>query len=118
MPERGPRPRGDGVAVNFYTRPGCVFSFSLRRRLHCMGIPLRVVDIRQDREAAASVRSVAGGCETVPTVAVGLRTAVNPPTDAVVRMIELEVPHLLPEGGGARLDWLRQLFGSSATKGR
>ncbi len=77
-----------------------------------------VVDIRQDREAAASVRLVAGGCETVPTVAVGLGTVVNPPTDAVVRMIELEVPHLLPEGGGARPDWLRQLLGSSGTKDR
>jgi mycoredoxin len=69
--------------VVFYTRPRCPFSFRLRRALRRRGLPFREVDIWRDPAAAAAVRSVADGNETVPTVHVGDRWLVNPTPDQV-----------------------------------
>jgi mycoredoxin len=57
-----------------YTRPGCPFSMLLR----LLGVRYEQVDIWADRSAAARVRAITGGDETVPTVTVGDRTMVNP----------------------------------------
>jgi glutaredoxin-like protein len=54
-----------------YTRPGCPFSAKLRAKLALARIPYTKVDIWQDPQAAALVRSVNGGNELVPTVRVG-----------------------------------------------
>ncbi len=54
-----------------YTRPGCPFSAKLRAKLALARIPYTKVDIWQDPEAAALVRSVNDGNELVPTVRVG-----------------------------------------------
>ncbi len=54
-----------------YTRPGCPFSAKLRAKLARARIPYTKVDIWQDPEAAALVRSVNDGNELVPTVRVG-----------------------------------------------
>jgi mycoredoxin len=64
--------------VVLYTRPRCPYSFRLRRKLRRRSLPFREVNIWQDASAAAAVRAVAGGDETVPTVQVGDRWLVNP----------------------------------------
>jgi mycoredoxin len=61
-----------------YWRPGC--QYCLRLRLTLTGVTGRAswVNIWTDPEAAAAVRAVAGGNETVPTVVVGGESRVNP----------------------------------------
>jgi mycoredoxin len=61
-----------------YWRPGC--QFCLRLRLRTLGVAGRAswVNIWRDPEAAAAVRAVAAGNETVPTVVVGGDSRVNP----------------------------------------
>jgi mycoredoxin len=61
-----------------YWRPGCVFCLRLRARLGADADRLRWVDIWQDPSAAATVREITGGDETVPTVVIGGRGHVNP----------------------------------------
>ena len=90
-PDREPR------ALEFYTRPGCPFSAALLRQLRRRGLPLEVHDIWADRDAAAFVRSVARGNETVPTVVVGDAAFVNPSTRQVLAATAAHAPHLLPE---------------------
>ncbi|MFJ3974490.1 glutaredoxin domain-containing protein [Streptomyces sp. NPDC090021] len=69
----------DGAAVTVYWRPGCVFCVTLLTRLRLARISYRKVDIWRDPEAAAFVRGVADGNETVPTVVVaGHPPMVNP----------------------------------------
>lgn len=75
-----------------------MFSTGLRYRLDEVGIPVREHDIWQDAEAAARVRSVARGNETVPTVFVGEVGLVNPRWSHLLETIAGEAPHLLPEG--------------------
>ncbi|MFD7263536.1 glutaredoxin domain-containing protein [Streptomyces sp. NPDC059874] len=72
--------RGGAVnSVTVYWRPGCAFCIKLRTQLRVARIPYRKVNIWRDPDAAAFVRSVADGNETVPTVVVGDRPAmVNP----------------------------------------
>lgn len=69
--------------VVVYTRPGCPFSAALRLKLRLARVPFRSVDIWQDAEARALVRSVNGGDETVPTVEVGGGYLTNPSLRAV-----------------------------------
>jgi mycoredoxin len=69
--------------VVLYTRPRCPYSFRLRRKLRRRSLPFREVNIWQDASAAAAVRAVAGGDETVPTVQVGDRWLVNPTVEEV-----------------------------------
>ncbi|MEU9158779.1 glutaredoxin domain-containing protein [Streptomyces sp. NPDC048424] len=65
--------------VTVYWRPGCTFCIKLRTQLRLARIPYRKINIWRDPEAAAFVRSVADGNETVPTVVVGTHPAmVNP----------------------------------------
>ncbi len=61
-----------------YTRPGCPYCFTLRAGLRLAGVAFREVNIWEDPDAAAFVRSVADGNETVPTVSVGDEHMVNP----------------------------------------
>lgn len=69
-----------------YWRPGCGFCSRLRHGLARLGVTVREVDIWEDPDAAAFVRSVARGCETVPTVVVGSTALVNPSADEVVAL--------------------------------
>lgn len=85
----------DEVVV--YTRPGCPFCTSLRAGLRRRGLRFREVDIWQDPEAAATVRSIADGNETVPTVVVGDWRAVNPSAGEVLAAVGERAAHLLPE---------------------
>ena len=73
--------------VIFYWRPGCGFCSMLRRRLESAGVSLDERDIWEDDEAAAFVRSVARGNETVPTVVVGGQALVNPSAERVLQLL-------------------------------
>ncbi len=84
-------------AITFYWRPGCGFCMSLERRLSRLGVPLDKRNIWEDPDAAATVRSIANGNETVPTVVVGDAQMVNPSPSTVLAAIHVEAPHLEPE---------------------
>ena len=62
----------DGIEVMW--RPGCPFCMKLRGALKLRGVTTTEVDIWSTPEAAARVRDVADGNETVPTVFIGPRT--------------------------------------------
>ncbi len=66
------------TSVTVYTRPGCPYCFLLRRGLRRRGVTFTEIDIWQDPSAAAAVRAVADGNETVPTVHVADQWLVNP----------------------------------------
>lgn len=87
--------------VLLYRRPGCLWCHALQRSLDRHGVPYRTRDIWDAPDAAAFVRSVTGGDETVPTVVVGERRMVNPRLSEVVAALRDEAPHLLPGGAGS-----------------
>ncbi len=73
--------------VTVYWRPGCGFCRVLRRELDRAGVERTEVNIWEDPAAAALVRSVARGNETVPTVVVGDKAMVNPSARDVLAMV-------------------------------
>ena len=85
-------------AVTFYWRPGCGFCMMLDRSLSKAGIPVDKHNIWDDPAAAATVRELARGNETVPTVVIGEVGLVNPSADEVMLTLGREAPHLVPEG--------------------
>lgn len=64
------RAEADGAVV-VYWRPGCPFCARLRRGLRTRRHEVLWVNIWADEDAAAFVRSVNDGNETVPTVVIG-----------------------------------------------
>lgn len=98
-------------ALDVYWRPGCPFCSSLKRSLKRRKVPMRFHNIWEDPDAAAVVRAAARGNETVPTVAIGGETLVNPTPQAVEALIERVAPGLLPsrpEAGAGRRFWSRR----------
>lgn len=79
-----------------YWRPGCMFCSALLRQLDKRGVPHRRVDIWSDPKAAARVRAVAGGNETVPTVTIGSSALVNPDIHAVLALAGDLAPDAVP----------------------
>lgn len=73
--------------VVVYWRPGCPFCSSLHADLSRAGVAFERVNIWDDPDAAAFVRSVARGNETVPTVTVGDVALVNPRAAEVVALL-------------------------------
>ena len=61
-----------------YWRPGCPYCLRLRTVLGPQAARFQWVDIWQDPEAAAIVRGIADGNETVPTVVIDGQGFVNP----------------------------------------
>jgi glutaredoxin-like protein len=78
-----------------YWRPGCTYCMKLRFRLAFTRLRYTKVNIWRNPEAAAFVRSVANGNETVPTVTVGGTTMVNPSKRQLMEAVEQHAPHLL-----------------------
>ena len=72
-----------------YARPGCPYCLTLRAGLRRAGLSFRAVNIWEDERAAAFVRSVAKGNETVPTVTLGDLAMVNPSARNVRKRAEL-----------------------------
>ncbi|MGC5019347.1 glutaredoxin domain-containing protein [Micromonospora sp. DT47] len=64
--------------ITLYTRPGCPYCFLLRRGLRRRNLAFNEVNIWEHPDAAAAVRAVANGNETVPTVNVAGQWLVNP----------------------------------------
>lgn len=91
---------GDGSAeeLEFFWRPGCPFCMMLERDLEQAGIAVTRRNIWDEPEAAAIVRSVADGNETVPTIRIGDRSLVNPPISEVANLLAEVAPQLLPRG--------------------
>jgi mycoredoxin len=58
-------------AITVYWRPGCPFCGSLFRQLEHAQVAHHRVNIWDDEVAAAVVRTIARGNETVPTVTIG-----------------------------------------------
>jgi mycoredoxin len=65
-------------AITVYARPRCPYCFRLRLGLRRRRLAFTEIDIWSDPDAAAAVRAVADGNETVPTVHVAGRWLVNP----------------------------------------
>jgi mycoredoxin len=55
-------------ALIVYGTPFCAMVPPVRRLLDEAGVAYDYIDIRQDREAAARVRAITGGFESVPTI--------------------------------------------------
>ncbi|GHJ41119.1 glutaredoxin domain-containing protein [Streptomyces sp. TS71-3] len=87
----------DGVVV--FWKPGCVFCMKLRLLLRFTRLHYTEVNIWKDPEAAAFVRLVADGNETVPTVTVAGRAMVNPSKRQVMDAVAAYAPHLLRPAG-------------------
>ncbi|MGB3762401.1 MAG: glutaredoxin domain-containing protein [Ornithinimicrobium sp.] len=66
----------DGVVI--YWRPGCGFCARLRSTLGAEGDKATWINIWEDEDAAAFVRSVNDGNETVPTVVLDGIPVTNP----------------------------------------
>jgi len=69
---------GGQAPVTVYSRPGCPYCYLLRRGLRRRHIAFTEVNIWTNPDAAAAVRAVANGNETVPTVHVAEQWLVNP----------------------------------------
>jgi mycoredoxin len=72
----------DAPIVMFW-RPGCGFCSALERQLVRRELAFDKRNIWEDQEAAAFVRSVARGNETVPTLVVNGTPMVNPSIEQV-----------------------------------
>jgi mycoredoxin len=86
-------------AVRVYWRPGCPYCAMLWLSVRGARLPAEWVNIWEDAGAAAAVREITGGDETVPTVVVGRRALVNPSARQVVAAVRAEQPGLLPAAG-------------------
>jgi mycoredoxin len=73
--------------ITVYWRPGCPFCGSLFRQLERADVPHVRVNIWDDPEAAAIVRGIARGNETVPTVTVGDVGLVNPDVRQILALV-------------------------------
>lgn len=70
--------------ITMYWRPGCGFCAALERQMVKYELTFEKRNIWDDPEAAAFVRSVARGNETVPTLVVRGASMVNPSIDEVL----------------------------------
>jgi len=110
MDDAPPLPDGLGAVgdVTVLWRPGCPFCAMLLGRLERSGLRFGRVDIWEQPDAAAWVRTVADGNETVPTVRIaspdGLRSValVNPSLHDVLDHAARLTPASLPPGGRER----------------
>ncbi|MER8045351.1 glutaredoxin domain-containing protein [Streptomyces sp. NPDC094032] len=88
-------PYGDPDGVVVYWRPMCTFCMKLFVQLRFTRLPYTTVNIWENPEAAAFVRLVADGNETVPTVTVAGRAMVNPSKKELMAAVETYAPQLL-----------------------
>ena len=74
-----------------YSRDYCGYCFRLERALNHANVAYDRRDIHEDREAAAFVRSVNNGDETVPTVVInGTDVRVNPKPADLLQALGVE----------------------------
>ena len=97
--------------VRVYWRPGCPYCAMLRLGLRRSRLPVEEINIWEDRAAAAAVRAITGGDETVPTVVVGTKAMVNPSARQVIAAVRAELPGFIPAAGAQPASWLAQVAG-------
>ncbi len=85
--------------LRVYWRPGCPYCSSLRMALNEAGVVASWQNIYEDPAAAAFVRSVAGGNETVPTVAYDGETLVAPRPRRLLHDLRRTHPELVTRAG-------------------
>jgi len=71
---------------------------NLERSLTKLELPLTKKNIWDNPEDAATVRAIADGNETVPTVVIGDAQMVNPSANEVLIALQENAPELLPDG--------------------
>jgi glutaredoxin len=82
------RPEDSGTII-VYGRPGCPGLRPVLNLLHKGGVPYDYVNIREDAAAAARLRALAGGNESVPTVVLpDGRVLVEPGTIGLRRALQ------------------------------
>ena len=92
------RPQSIGKAgdvprdVTVFWRPGCPYCSRLTSKLDKAGVVRIERNIWADDDAAATVRSLANGNETVPTVVVGTTALVNPSIGEVLAAMGDDAP--------------------------
>lgn len=101
----------ENAGVLVYSRPGCPFCTSLRAGLRKHGVRFDEVNIWEDEQAAATVRSLAAGNETVPTVVIGSWSAVNPSAEAVREAASEHAPAALPTSEPGLVDGTMRALG-------
>ena len=97
---------GTPGAVWVYWRPGCPYCAMLRLGLRGARVPAEWVNIWEDGAAAARVRVITGGDETVPTVEVGTRAMVNPSARQVAAAVRDGQPGVSRQAGTGAASWL------------
>ncbi|WP_020499628.1 glutaredoxin family protein [Sciscionella marina] len=85
------------MTIQYYWRPGCPFCMMLTPKIRGLGVPVEEHNIWEDPEAAAQVRAVADGNETVPTVVIGERAMVNPSIGEVRSALAEADPEFSPK---------------------
>jgi len=85
----------DIKTIEFYWRPGCPFCSRLDAGLKKTKIPVNKRNIWESKKDAATVRSIADGNETVPTVVIGPVGLVNPSVKQIEAALAEHAPHLL-----------------------
>ena len=76
-----------------YGRPGCPGVGPVLRLLDAAGAPYEYIDIRQDPDAAARLRAITGGHESVPTVVLpDGRAMVEPGTMKLRQALQAQAP--------------------------
>ncbi|MFU8839569.1 MAG: glutaredoxin family protein [Nitriliruptoraceae bacterium] len=104
LPER---PEADATVV-VYWRPGCPWCSRLLRWIDGAAVPVELRNIWDEPDAAAEVRTITGGDETVPTVTVGAVSLVNPSPKVLAATIRQQLPGLLPDEHGQGEPWWRR----------
>src|SRR5260370_1317719 len=92
--------------VRVYWRPGCPFCAMLRLGLRSARIRADWVNIWEDRAAAARLRAITGGDETVPTLVVGARAMGTPPARRVTAAVRGGAPGVAPAARARPSAWL------------
>jgi len=113
-----PAAAAPGGVLVVYWRPGCPYCAMLRLGLRRARVPAMWVNIWEDRAAAARVRAITGGDETVPTVEVGARAMVNPSARQVAAAVRDAQPGTLSRAGGRATWWLARLAGFVGRRAR
>jgi glutaredoxin len=97
-----PATAGTVDAVTVYWRQHCPYCVRLRWQLRRARLPTREINIWEDKAAAARVRSITGGDETVPTVVIGSVSLVNPTLEQTLTAVRAEAPHFAEQGAQHR----------------
>ena len=71
---------------------------NLESKLNKLDLPLNKKNIWDSKADAETVRSIADGNETVPTVVIGKAKMVNPSANEVLQALDAQAPELVPEG--------------------